>query len=224
MTVSRAGAIAGVAVAVTLLLGGCAPGSKPGPVPHPPASEPASEFPSKFPSEFPSKFPSEFPSKFPSKFPGEFPSVGSPLWAWDLPLCDAYQPDVYQAPQHRLAVEVTPGPARIAYVETYEPDWGARAVEEIRSLLRACASYEHGGSADPAALKDQHLIVENEFAGDESLLVETVRLRPPQLHTWYSLVVRTGDVVVTVRTVERPDLRDGCPIRSAVATCLPGQT
>jgi hypothetical protein len=216
MTASRAGAIAGAAVAVTLLLGGCAPGSKPGPAARPPAGE--------SPSAFPGESPSAFPSALPSEISGEFPSVGGPSWAWDLPLCDANQPDAYQSSQHRLAVEVTPGPERIAYVETYEPDWGARAVEEIRSLLRACGSYEHGGSADPAALKDQHLIVDKEFAGDESLLVETVRLRPPQLRTWYSLVVRTGDVVVTIRSVERPDLGDACPIRPPTATCLPGQT
>lgn len=140
---------------------------------------------------------------------------------WAMPHCVGQQAQPERrAPEHRLAVG--PGPAgagvaagATAYVETYEHGWGPRAVAEIRTVLGVCGSYEYGDSGDPAAFREQHLVTASGFAGDESLLVETVRLRPPERsRSWCTTVVRSGDVVATVRAA-RPD---PAPRECAVAT------
>jgi hypothetical protein len=140
-------------------------------------------------------------------------------WAWEMPHCVGYRAEDYQAPEHRLAAEVRAEPGVVEQVETYQPGWGPRAMVEIRVVLRECASYEYGELGDPRAFLEQHLVLETGFAGDESLLVETVRLRPPDTETRYAVVVRHDDVVSTVRASGRTEA-----LCAAGATCPAGQT
>lgn len=128
------------------------------------------------------------------------PAAVSEPWAWELPDCVGYRATDYQAPGHRLDVRVRSAAGTITQVEDYQSGWGERAVTEIRRVLRECASYEHGGRGGPVGYRRQHLIVDTGFAGDESLLVEVVEQRPPELETWYAAVVRHGDRITTFRS------------------------
>lgn len=126
--------------------------------------------------------------------PGTVAPVPAP-WAWAMPDCVGYRAADYAAPRHRLRSE----PDGAGVRETYQAGWGALAVAEIRRVVAECASFEHGGRADPSAYREQNVVVECGFAGDESLLVRTTRLHPPGARAWYAAVVRRSDVVVTVR-------------------------
>lgn len=135
------------------------------------------------------------------------PAAELPPWAWELPDCVAYQPAAYAAPHRRVSVTDQAG----TVTETYEPGWGERALADIRAVLRSCGSYEYDG------FRERYAVVVTGFAGngaDESLLVEAVRLAPPDPPlTWYMSVVRYGDVVVTTRTAT-PELATGTPDRA----------
>lgn len=128
------------------------------------------------------------------------PDAADHPWSWEMPGCVAYRPTELRAPEHRLSVTVRHQPGLVEQVETYQDGWGARAMAEIRTVVQECASYEAGGSGDPDAFREQHWILETGFAGDDALLVETVRLTPPQTWTGHATAVRYGDVVATQRT------------------------
>jgi hypothetical protein len=140
-------------------------------------------------------------------------------WAWEMPQCVGYRAEDYHSPEHRVAVEVREEPGVLVQVETYQPGWGPRAMAEIRAVIEACGSYEYGERGDPDAFLAQHLVVETGFAGDESLLVEGIRLQPPASETRYAAVVLRGEVVTTVRTADPAEAK--C---HAGATCPAGQT
>ncbi len=131
----------------------------------------------------------------------EQPPVAEP-WAWELPDCVGYRAADYRAPAQRQQVRVRSRSDRTEQVEIYQPGWGERAFAEIRRVLRECARYEAGGRDDPDAYRQQHLIIDTGFAGDESLLVKSIRLRPPEQHTAYAVVVRVADQITTIRTEE----------------------
>lgn len=144
----------------------------------------------------------------------------APPWAWQMPQCVAYRPADYQAPAHRRSVQVhRPHPGATAQVERYQPGWGRRAVAEIRKVVRRCARYEYGELGDPAGYLAQHRVVDTGFAGDQSLLVESVHLTPPQARTWYAAVVRRGDEVVTLRTSGLGAAATRCLAAAPSATC-----
>lgn len=138
-------------------------------------------------------------------------------WSWEMPACAGYQPGDYASPGYRVEVRTREVADLLEQVETYEPGWAAVAVADIRSVLDACASYEAGGSGDPAAFREQHLIVETGFAGDDSLLVEVVRQQPPDWQVSYAVVVRRGEEVTTVRAPETGLARAAC--HAVLATC-----
>ena len=128
-------------------------------------------------------------------------AAGTPdTWPWHMPQCVGYDATAYRAPSHRLAVTSQGATVR----EVYEPGWATRAMAEIRQVVAACGSYESGGRTDPAAFREQNAVVDDGFAGDESLLVRTTRLTPPRpAQEWFVAVVRRGDEVVTVRAASR---------------------
>lgn len=151
------------------------------------------------------------------------PSPGQPAavpsWAWQMPHCVGYRPAELATPEHRRSVHVANQPGITEQVEQYETGWGPRAVAEIRAVVRACGSYEHGEYGDPAGFLAQNRVVETGFAGDESLLVETVHLIPPATRTWYAAVVRHGDRVTTVRTTGWSAAQTRCLVVAEPATC-----
>jgi hypothetical protein len=138
-------------------------------------------------------------------------------WAWEMPDCVVYQPADYAAPAHRRSASVHDGSLVVEQVEEYEAGWGPRAVEDIRAVVRDCARYESD------QFLEQHRVVETGFAGDESLLVETVRLVPPEVQTWYAAVVRYGDQVITLRGSELGAVATQCLVSADPATCPAGQ-
>jgi hypothetical protein len=140
-----------------------------------------------------------------------------PPWAWEMPQCVVYQPGEYAAVAHRRSASVYDGEMVVEQVEEYEAGWGPRAVEDIRTVVRECARYE------AQEFSEQHRVVETGFAGDESLLVETVRLVPPQVRTRYAAVVRYGDQVITLRTSELGAVATQCLVSTDPATCPAGQ-
>lgn len=124
----------------------------------------------------------------------------APPWSWAMPECAGFDPTAYDAPGHRLSV--TQQGTEIS--EVYEPGWAARAMEEIRAVVRSCESYEHHPAGDAEGFRKQHQIVDSNFAGEESILVRTVHLAPPEpVLESYAAVVRDGDVVWTVRSTTR---------------------
>jgi hypothetical protein len=145
------------------------------------------------------------------------PAAPPPPWAWEMPQCTVYQPADYEAPAHRRAAKVHDGSLVVEQVEEYEAGWGPRAVEDIRAVVRECARYE------AEEFLEQHRVVDTGFAGDESLLVETVRLVPPQVRTWYAVVVRYGDQVITLRASELGAVATQCLVSEDDATCPAGQ-
>lgn len=148
--------------------------------------------------------------------PAEPPASAPPPWAWEMPHCVVYQPADYAAPEHRRSAIIHDGSLVVEQVEEYEAGWGPRAVEEIRAVVRECGRYE------AEEFLEQHRVVETGFAGDESLLVETVRLVPPQVRTWYAAVVRYGDRVITLRGSELGSVATQCLVSDDTATCPAG--
>jgi hypothetical protein len=147
----------------------------------------------------------------------EPPAPAQPAWAWAMPHCVVYEPADYAAPAHRRSATVHDGSLVDEQVEEYEAGWGPRAVEDIRAVVRECGSYES------EEFLEQHRVVGTGFAGDESLLVETVRLVPPEAQTWYAAVVRYGDRVITLRGSELGQVATQCLVSDAGATCPTGQ-
>lgn len=142
-----------------------------------------------------------------------------PPWAWQMPQCVAYRPAELAAPQHRRWAQVTDQSGFTEQVEEYDAGWGWRAVAEIRAVLGACSRYEYGRPGDPTGYLAQNRVVETGFAGDESLLVETVHLTPPDTEVWYTAVVRHGDRLTTVRTADRGAAQTRCLVMAGPATC-----
>lgn len=157
-------------------------------------------------------------------------------WAWAMPRCVAYQPERYEAPGRRVEVD---RPREGIVTEVYEPGWGPDAFAEIHSVVRTCGSFEDGD------LREQNLVVETGFGGDESVLVESVQIEPPApMRTSYAAAVRDGDAVITVRVpgldreqtrclaaalsgagADRRGRSEGAgPGRAEHATCRSGQT
>lgn len=146
-------------------------------------------------------------------------------WAWAMPRCVAYQPERYETPARRVEVEqIREG----VVSEVYESGWGPDAFAEIRSVVHTCGSFEDGD------LREQNLIVQTGFGGDESVLVETVRIEhgggggqagatPPAMRTVYAAVVREGDAIVTVRVPGLGREETLCLAGAERATCRTGQ-
>lgn len=155
----------------------------------------------------------------PAGRPVPTPVAALPAWSWQMPHCVAYRPAQLVTPEHRRSVQVRDRPGLTEQVELYEAGWGARAVAEIRAVVRECGRYEYGQPGDPAGFLAQNRVLETGFAGDESLLVETVHLAPPAVQTWYAVVVRHGDRVTTVRTSDRGAAATRCLLVAAAATC-----
>ncbi|HEY8472905.1 MAG TPA: hypothetical protein VIL37_09760 [Natronosporangium sp.] len=145
------------------------------------------------------------------------PSTAPTPWAWEMPDCVVYQPADYPAQAHRSSVSVHAGVVVSEQVEQYEPGWGSRAIEDVWSVVRECASYES------ESFLEQHQVLASDFAGDESLLVETVRLMPPETQTRYAAVVRYGDQVVTVWGSELGPAAIQCLVAEPDATCPASQ-
>jgi hypothetical protein len=132
------------------------------------------------------------------------PAPGSPVpdWPWALRRCVLYRAADYPAQQHRQAVAqqryVARGGRTITVtVERFEPGWAARTMDDVRRVLETCVRYEYSAAA--ADYLDSHTMTLESFAGDDSLLVETVRIttaRPAENR--HAAVTRQGDLVISM--------------------------
>lgn len=140
-------------------------------------------------------------------------------WVWKMPDCVGYDPADYDASAYRVAVTVDG--ART--VERYRPGWAEQAMAEIREVVVACGSYEHGGYHDPKAYLGQNAVVDSGFAGDGALLIRTTRLAPPEpVRVTYAAVVRRGDAVTTICGEDRAAVRCAAVTGDPLTACGAG--
>ena len=126
--------------------------------------------------------------------------TGLPPWPWEQDSCPNYQSSDYSAKSHRrTAVEryyrLSDGSSSAHHVvETYEPGWAERDVDDVRRVLLRCASYPVLGSqvsfdvVDPRYLKGAGMLIRGRVAH-----VDT-----PDTVT-YVVMVKRGETVSTVR-------------------------
>src|SRR5206468_8538528 len=101
------------------------------------------------------------------------PFQSADRWSW-ADLCPAYRSADYPSVRHIAAIDTVSFHAQPRYLHEllhrYEPGWGARAVNDVRNVVLACAGT--GPPVPPGApALARRTIVDSWFAGDESLLV-----------------------------------------------------
>jgi hypothetical protein len=126
--------------------------------------------------------------------------TGLPSWPWEQDSCPNYRSSDYPATSHRrAAVERhywSSGGSSPAHhvVETYEPGWAERSVEEVRRVLLRCASYLVLGS------QVSFDVVDPKYLGGAGMLIRGRIERADIPHTvTYFVLVRRGDMVSTLR-------------------------
>jgi hypothetical protein len=139
------------------------------------------------------------------------PAPPAPDWPWALPHCVLYRAADYPATGHREAVRRQsyagrPGQTISVTVERFRPGWAARSMDDVRRVLDVCVRYEYSDASTD--FLDSHTMTLEAFAGDDSLLVETVRIttaRPADNR--YTAVVRRGELVITIVGVGVPQVQ-----------------
>ncbi|MFG1653356.1 hypothetical protein ACGFIE_25840 [Micromonospora sp. NPDC049275] len=126
--------------------------------------------------------------------------TGLPPWPWEQDDCPNYQSGDYPAKSHRRnAVERyyrLPDGSSSAYhvVETYEPGWAGRNIDDVRRVLLRCARYPVLGSqvsfdvVDPHYLKGAGMLIRGRIAHRD--VPDTVT---------YFVMLKRGETVSTVR-------------------------
>ncbi|MDG4808748.1 hypothetical protein O7634_18540 [Micromonospora sp. WMMD1120] len=128
---------------------------------------------------------------------------GSPPWPWEQDTCPTYRSGDYPAKSHRRAAvqryyRPSDGSSPAHHVvETYEPGWAERSLDDVRLVLLRCASYRVHGSqvsfeiVDPRYLGGNGMLVRGRI--DHGAVPSTVT---------HFVVLRRGD---TVSTISLPD-------------------
>ncbi|MET8092873.1 hypothetical protein [Micromonospora sp. NPDC005220] len=126
--------------------------------------------------------------------------TGQPPWPWEQDSCPNYQSSDYPATSHRrTAVQryyrMSDGSSPAHHVvETYEPGWAERNVDDVRRVLLRCASYVALGSqvsfdvVDPHYLEGAGMLIRGRIAHADTPSTVT-----------YVVMLRRGDTVSTVR-------------------------
>ncbi|MEW2429233.1 hypothetical protein AB0877_14590 [Micromonospora sp. NPDC047644] len=126
--------------------------------------------------------------------------VGLASWPWEQDSCPNYRSSDYLAKSHRRAAVQRyyrpSGGSSPAHhvVETYEPGWAERNVDDVRRVLLRCASYPVLGSqvsfdvVDPQYLEGAGMLIRGRIAHTDT----------PDTVTYF-VVVRRGETVSTVR-------------------------
>ncbi|MBQ0988477.1 hypothetical protein KBX08_00030 [Micromonospora sp. H61] len=126
--------------------------------------------------------------------------TGLPPWPWEQDSCPSYRSSDYPAKSHRrAAVERYYRPSDGSspahhVVETYEPGWAERNVDDVRRVLLRCASYPVLGSqvsfdvVDPQYLDGAGMLVRGRIARADTSNTVT-----------YFVMVKRGETVSTVR-------------------------
>ncbi|WP_433309287.1 hypothetical protein ACQP0U_20225 [Micromonospora sp. CA-269861] len=129
--------------------------------------------------------------------------TGLPAWPWEQNSCPSYQSGDYTAKSHRRVAaqryyRPSDGSSPAHHVvETYEPGWAERNVEDVRRVLLRCASYQVLGSqvsfdvVEPHYLEGVGVLIRGRIAHAD--IPNTVT---------YFVVLRRGE---TVSTLSLPD-------------------
>ena len=98
---------------------------------------------------------------------------------------------------------VTGAPAPRSAVERFAAGWAARSMADVRQVTMTCMRYEHSTAGDE--FLESHTLTLEGFAGDDSALLETVRI-PTSGPTVgrLSAVTRRAETVITVTGAEVP--------------------
>lgn len=141
--------------------------------------------------------------------------AGKPPWPWHQHDCPAYRPEDYRAQKHRRdAIQrfyQMDGVGLIAHhvVETYEPGWAEKALNDMRRVLRKCASYALRGS------RMSFMIVDPVYLGGAGLLVRgRIEHVDSPATVAYFVTVRRGDALSTLNL---PDPGDVAAVETVAA-------
>ncbi|MEU8256662.1 hypothetical protein AB0C06_20635 [Micromonospora inaquosa] len=144
--------------------------------------------------------------------------TGPPPWPWEQDNCPNYQSGDYPAKSHRReAVQRYYRPSDGSspahhVVETYEPGWAERNVDDVRRVLLRCASYLVLGSRISFDVVDPHYL---EGAG---ILIRGRITRADALNSvTYFVMLRRGE---TVSTVSVPDPGSRAAVDSIAARAV----
>ncbi|MEV4213655.1 hypothetical protein [Micromonospora sp. NPDC049662] len=143
---------------------------------------------------------------------------GLPPWPWEQDDCPDYQSSDYTAKSHRRAAveryyRLPDGSSPAHHiVETYEPGWAERSVDDVRTVLRRCASYLINGSRVSFDIIDPH------YLGGAGLLVRgrIAHADTPTTARYFVMVKRDE----TVSTISLPDLGDQAAVDTIAAKAV----
>ncbi|WFF00075.1 hypothetical protein [Micromonospora sp. WMMD964] len=143
---------------------------------------------------------------------------GLPPWPWEQVDCPDYRSTDYPAKSHRRAAveryyQPSDGSSSAHHVvETYEPGWAERNVDDVRRVLLRCASYPVHGSQLSFAVVDAH------YLGGEGLLIRGRIERAGIPHSVrYFVMLKRGE---TVSTVSLPDPGSRAAVDSIAAKAV----
>ncbi|MEU8180776.1 hypothetical protein AB0B86_08375 [Micromonospora sp. NPDC049047] len=144
--------------------------------------------------------------------------TGPPPWPWEQDSCPDYRSSDYPAKAHRrTAVERYYRPAGGSppvhhVVETYEPGWAQRSVDDVRQVLLRCASYLVHGSQVSFHIVDSH------YLGGLGMLIRG-RIERADISSavTYFVMLRRGE---TVSTVSLPDSGSQAAVDSVAAKAV----
>lgn len=134
--------------------------------------------------------------------------TGLASWPWEQDSCPNYKSSDYPAKSHRRAAvqryyrPSDGSPSAHHVVETYEPGWAERNVDDVRRVLLRCASYPVLGSqvsfdvVDPHYLEGTGMLVRGRIAHADT----------PNTITYFVMLKR-GETVSTIRLPD-PGSRD----------------
>lgn len=126
--------------------------------------------------------------------------TGLASWPWEQDSCPKYKSSDYPAKSHRRAAvqryyrPSDGSPPAHHVVETYEPGWAERNVDDVRRVLLRCASYPVLGSqvsfdvVDPHYLEGTGMLVRGRIAHAE--IPNTIT---------YFVMLKRGETVSTIR-------------------------
>ncbi|WP_422739121.1 hypothetical protein ACN263_07760 [Micromonospora sp. WMMD729] len=144
---------------------------------------------------------------------------GLPPWPWEQDDCPDYRSADYPAKSHRRAAveryyRLPDGSSPAHHiVETYEPGWAERNVDDVRQVLRRCASYLVHGSRVSFEFIDPH------YLGGAGLLVRgrIAHTATPTTTARYFVMVKRDE---TVSTISLPDLGNQAAVDSIAAKAV----
>ncbi|MBM0275027.1 hypothetical protein [Micromonospora tarensis] len=144
--------------------------------------------------------------------------TGPAPWPWEQDSCPNYRSSDYPAKSHRRAAvqryyRPSDGSSPAHHVvETYEPGWAERNVEDVRQVLLRCASYLVKGSQVSFDVVDPHYL-----EGVGMLIRGRIEHADIPTTVTYFVVLKRGE---TVSTISLPDSGSQAAVDSIAAKAV----